>query len=261
MTSTREPALEAPAHGGNAAPAWRRILRHGGYETSMMMRNGEQLVLAVVLPLLALVALEFLSVLDGLAERRIDVAAPGVLALCVMSTAFTGQGIATGFDRRYGVLRFLSTTPLGRGGLVFGKALAVAAVLAIQIVVVGGTAALMGWRPAVGGIGTGVLLLLLGAATFTSLGLLIAGTVRAEATLAITNLVWILLAAGGGVLIPGSRMPGLLEPLVQLLPSAALGDGLRAALVDGAFPAGQLLALGAWTVVAGFAATKWFKWN
>ncbi|GHD01537.1 ABC transporter permease [Zhihengliuella salsuginis] len=251
----------APAAPSNAASVAQRILRHGGYETTLMLRNGEQLVLAVVLPLLALVALTFVDLLDGVASSRIEAAAPGVLALCVMSTAFTGQGIATGFDRRYGVLTFLSTTPLGRVGLIFGKALAVLAVLAVQLVVVGGTALLMGWRPDPLGTLIGLGLLLAGAAAFTSLGLLIAGTVRPEATLAITNLAWILLAAAGGILIPGSHLPGVLPDIVQVLPSAALGDAMRAALIDGTVATGSVVVLLAWAAVAGTAATRWFKWT
>lgn len=251
----------APDSGSNAAPLARRILRHGRYETAAMLGNGEQLVLAVVLPLLALFGLTFTDILEGVATHRIDAATPGVLALCVMSTAFTGQGISTGFDRRYGVLRFLATTPLGRAGLIFGKALAVLAVLVIQIVLVGGTALFLGWRPELAGLPTAVVLLVLGAAAFTSLGLLIAGTVRPEATLAITNLAWILLAAGGGILIPGSRLPGMLSDIVAVLPSSALGDALRDALIGGTMNFGACLILLAWTIAAGLAATRWFKWN
>lgn len=246
---------------GNAAPQLARILHQGKYEAATMLRNGEQLVLAVVLPLLALFGLTFTRILDDVAENRIDAAAPGVLALCVMSTAFTGQGIATGFDRRYGVLRFLSTTPLGRAGLVFGKALAVLAVLLIQVVLIGGTALLLGWHPAPWGLPLAAVLLTLGAAAFTSLGLLVAGTARPEATLAITNLVWILFAAVGGIMIPSGNLPAVLQPVVDALPSAALGDAMRAALMDGAFDGASFLILVVWTIVGGFAATRWFKWN
>ncbi len=112
-----------------------------------MLRNGEQLILAVVLPLLAMVGLTVTPLLDGFGASRINVAVPGILALCAMSTAFTGQGISTGFDRRYGVLRFLSTTPLGRTGLIAGKVLAVLAVLALQVLVVTAVALPLGWQP------------------------------------------------------------------------------------------------------------------
>ncbi|WP_026550450.1 ABC transporter permease [Arthrobacter sp. Br18] len=243
-----------------ATPLASRVLRHGGYEAAAMLRNGEQLVLAIVLPLLVLAGLVLTPLLDGYAAPRIDIAAPGVLALCTMSTAFTGQGIATGFDRRYGVLRFLSTTPLGKSGLIFGKACAVAVVLALQLVVIGGTALLMGWRPDAGGLAPAVLLLALGSAAFTALGLLVAGTLRPEATLAVTNLVWILLAAAGGIVLPATQLPAA-EPIVGLLPSAALGDGLRSALIEGQFNLLSCVLLLIWAAAASLAAVRWFKWS
>ncbi len=252
---------EAGTDRGTAASLPVRVLRHGSYEALAMLRNGEQLVLAIVLPLLALTALVITPLLDPYGPSRIDIAAPGVLALCTMSTAFTGQGIATGFDRRYGVLRFLSTTPLGRSGLILGKAVAVAGVLAVQLVVIGGAAALMGWSPRAEGILPAAVLLLVGSAAFTALGLLVAGTLRPEATLAVTNLVWILLAAAGGVIIPAASLPAAAEPFVAVLPSSALGDGLRSALVDGALDPIACLVLLAWAALASLAAIRWFKWS
>lgn len=244
----------------------KRVALQSGYETMSMLRNGEQLILAIVLPLLALIGLVVTPLLDalvleGAADSRINIAAPGVLALCAMSTAFTGQGIATGFDRRYGVLRFLSTTPLGRTGLIAGKAAAVIAVLALQVLVIGTVAAFLGWRPEPAGIPAALLMLVLGAAAFTSLGLLVAGTVRPEATLAITNLLWILLAAGGGIVIPAAALPDELAAVVQVLPSGALGDALRDALLRGDFNFFAFLVLAGWTAVAGLAASRWFKWS
>ncbi|GAA3279358.1 ABC transporter permease [Paenarthrobacter aurescens] len=247
----------------NAGPASlpRRIIQQGRYETITMLRNGEQLILAIVLPLMALVGLAVTPLLDGLGGSRVDLATPGILALCAMSTAFTGQGIATGFDRRYGVLRFLSTTPLGRGGLIAGKILAVLVVLLFQVLVVGAVAGLLGWQPRPEAWLPGLGLLVLGAAAFTALGLLVAGTVRPEATLAITNLLWILLGALGGIVVPAERLPGLLQGIVQFLPSGALGQALRDAFLLGVVPFPAVLILLLWTLVAGAAAIRWFKWN
>ncbi|MFF1830922.1 ABC transporter permease [Paenarthrobacter sp. NPDC058040] len=247
----------------NAGPASlsRRILQQGKYETVTMLRNGEQLILAIVLPLMALIGLAVTPLLDGLGGSRVDIATPGILALCAMSTAFTGQGIATGFDRRYGVLRFLSTTPLGRGGLIAGKILAVLVVLSLQVVVVAVVAGFLGWHPHAGGWLPGLLLLVLGAASFTALGLLVAGTVRPEATLAITNLLWILLGALGGIVVPAERLPALAQNIVHFLPSGALGQALRDAFLQGVVAWPAVLVLLLWTLVAGAAAIRWFKWN
>jgi ABC-2 type transport system permease protein len=255
--SPASPPASAPA----AAPLLRRILLQGKYESLTMIRNGEQLILAVVLPLLALVGLTVTPFLDGLGASRINVAVPGILALCAMSTAFTGQGISTGFDRRYGVLRFLSTTPLGRVGLIAGKVLAVLVVLTLQIGVVTAAAVPLGWQPPAAGWLPGISLLVLGAAAFTALGLLVAGTVRPEATLAITNLLWILLGALGGIVIPAVRLPDAAQAVVHYLPSGALGEALREAFLHGTLNGGAALILLAWTILGGAAAIRWFKWN
>lgn len=245
----------------SASPLAMRVLQHGRYETLAMLRNGEQLVLAIVLPMLALAAIAATPFLDALGAPRLSTGTPGVIALCVLSTAFTGQGIATGFDRRYGVLRFLSTTPLGRSGLILGKILAVGAVLALQVVVICTTAVLLGWEPTLAGVLPALLMLIPGIAAFTALGLLIAGTLRPEATLAVTNLAWILLAAVGGTIIPRSTLPEAVQPIVGILPSAALGDGLRAALAAGTFDFLSFALLSGWAVVVGLAAVRWFKWS
>ena len=194
MTAPALPTATTPRP--EPASLARRVAAQARYETRAVLRNGEQLLLLVILPLMALVALTLTDLLDAAVPAgasRVDVAVPGVLALCVLSNAFSGQGIQTGFDRRYGVLRFLSTTPLGRGGLIAGKLLAIVAVLVVQYVLVAALGAALGWRPDAATVLVSVPVLLLGAAAFTGLGLLLAGTVRAEATLAVTNLVWVLL--------------------------------------------------------------------
>ena len=255
------PAPAPATLGSEPSPLFRRILLQGRYETVTMLRNGEQLILAVILPLMALIGLAVTPLLDGLGFSRVNIAVPGILALCAMSTAFTGQGIATGFDRRYGVLRFLSSTPLGRTGLIAGKILAVLAVLVIQVLVVSAVALPLGWRPSLAGLLPGLLLLVLGAAAFTSLGLLVAGTVRPEATLAITNLLWILLGALGGIVLPAERLPALAQAVVHFLPSGALGQALRDAFLTGTVNVFSVFILLLWTALAGAAAARWFKWN
>ncbi|MGA7206328.1 MAG: ABC transporter permease [Specibacter sp.] len=250
---------DAPA--GRPASLTRRVLNQGRYEAGTMLRNGEQLVLMIVMPLLGLIALAVTPILDGMGNSRINIATPGILALCALSTAFTGQGIATGFDRRYGVLRFLSTTPLGKAGLIAGKVIAVLVALAIQVVIISTVAAFMGWRPPVAGVLLGIPLLILGAVTFTALGLLIAGTVRPEATLAITNLGWILFAALGGIVLPSSKFSATMAGIVDWLPSGALGTLMRAALLESRLDVFAIVILLAWAVAGTVAAIKWFKWN
>lgn len=178
-----------PAPEGNAQPLISRVLAQGRYETVTALRNGEQLLVSIILPLLALFGTVWTGLLDTHETRGIDIAVPGVLALAVLSSAFTGQGIATSFERRYGVLAYLSTTPLGPAGLLLGKALSVLALLVVQVSVIGGVGLALGWRPDLAGLPWTILFLACGAGAFTALGLLIAGTTKPEATLALTNLL------------------------------------------------------------------------
>lgn len=246
-----------------ASPA-KRYLSQGKFETLSMLKNGEQLMVLLIFPLLGLLALAWTKILDPYAAElgttRLTLAVAGVLTLCIMSTALTGQGIATGFDRRYGVLKFMSTTPLGRGGLLAGKAIAVMTVIALQFVLVTLVALLLGWHFDVHLFET-IPSVVLGAAAFTSLGLLIAGTVRAEATLAIVNVVWVLLGAVGGSLLPAETLPRFIQWLPGILPSGALGESMRSIMTDNGIPLLPQVILLVWTVLAGFGVLKFFKWT
>jgi ABC-2 type transport system permease protein len=243
-----------------AAPVARRILAQARFDARSMLRNGEQLLLTVILPLLVLIGLSRSTVVDLGDGPRINLAAPGVLALALISTSFTGQAIATGFDRRAGLLRLLGTTPLGRTGLIAGRVGAVLSVQVIQVLLLGTAGVLLGWRPDPAGLLPAVLAGLLGTAAFVSLGLLLAGTLRAEAVLAAANLIWVLLLAGGGVVLATNRL-GPVGPIVQWLPSGALGDALRTSLASGNWPWLDLAVLAGWAVLAGTATVRWFNWD
>lgn len=243
-----------------AAPARARVLAQGRFEAMTLLRNGEQLLVSIILPAMALVGLVSTQVPDLGDSPRVDIAAAGTLALAVASTAFTGQAISTAFDRRNGVLRFLGTTPLGRGGLLGGKAIAVAVVLAIQLLVLGTIAAVLGWRPALGGLAPALVSVALGAVAFVALALLIAGTLRAEAVLAVANLLWVVFL-GLGLLLPTAVLPGPIGTVAAFLPSGALGDAMRASLVHGAWPRGPWLVLIGWGLVAGLLARRTFRFT
>jgi ABC-2 type transport system permease protein len=236
-------------------------VRQALLETKLLLRNGEQLVLALVVPLGLVLAAAFIPYLDGDRAERLAFAVPGTIALAVMSTAFTSLAIATGFERRYGVLRFLGSTPLGRGGLMVGKTLAVLLVEAGQLVLVCGLGLALGWEPH-GDPLVVVLLVLLGTAAFAALALLLSGALRAEATLALANLVFLLLLLGSGMAFPLDDVPDGARSALELLPSTALADGLRAVLADGqAVPTKAIVVLVVWAVTAGAAALATFRWE
>src|SRR5262245_3886000 len=236
----------APSPG--AAPMPRMVRAQATMETRLLLRNGEQLVLAVVIPLIVLFAgvygAEHFSLDLG---DPVQVFTPGVLALAVMSTSFTSLAIATGFERRYGVLKRLGSTPLPRTGLLLGKVLALFAVELLQFVVIGAAALAAGWHPTLtpASVAGALLVVLTGTAAFASLGLLLAGMLRAEATLAAANLIYVVLLIGGAVVVPASAYGGAGWAL-EHLPSGALGQGLREALSAGQVPWLHIVVLLLW---------------
>jgi len=252
----------APAPG--AAPLRTMVLAQARMETKLLLRNGEQLLLAVVIPLIVLVGgIEAAKHLDhNFADTPVNTLTPGVLALAIMSTSFTSLAIATGFERRYGVLKRLGASPLPRVGLLAGKVGALLLVEVLQALVIGVAAKLLGWTPSLtvtGLIGV-VATALVGTAAFAALGLLVAGTLRAEATLALANLIYLLLMAGGAVVLPPSSYGGF-GKVAELLPSGALGSGMRDAFLDGSFPAVHLVVLAVWAGVAAALTVRTFKWE
>jgi ABC-2 type transport system permease protein len=181
-----------------------------------------------------------------------------------MSTAFTSQAIATGFERRYGVLKRLGATPLERRGLIGAKTLAVLAVEVLQVILIVVVSLASGWQPHAGGgaVLWVLLLVLAGTAAFSGLALLLAGTLRAEATLAGANLLYLVFLGLGGIVFPLARFPAGARPGLRLLPGGALSDGLRAVLQHGGgLPVRDLLVLCAWAVVAIALAVRTFRWE
>ncbi|WP_369388520.1 ABC transporter permease [Streptomyces sp. CG1] len=244
-----------------AAPLPRMIAAQGVLETKMLLRNGEQLLLTVVIPTLLLALFSSVDIVDTGKGKAVDFLAPGILALAVMSTAFTGQAIATGFERRYGVLKRLASSPLPRWGLMAAKTVSVLVTEVLQVILLTAIAFALGWSPH-GNPGAVLLLLVLGTAAFSGLGLLMAGTLKAEATLAAANLVFLLLLVGGGVIVPLDKFGPAAQHLLGLLPISALSGGLRDVLQHGAgMPWADLGILALWAVVGLAAAGRFFRWE
>jgi ABC-2 type transport system permease protein len=242
------------------APGRRMLGAQTRMEVRLLARNAEQLLLTVVIPTVVLVLFATAPVAD-LPDPRVDFLVPGVLALAVLSTAFTGQAIATGFERRYGVLQRLATTPLTRATLLLAKTSAVAAVEVAQVALLVVVGLALGWSPH----GSPLLvaaLLVLGTVAFSGLGLLLAGTLRAEATLAAANLLFLLLLVLGGVVFPLSDFGDGLRRVLELLPISALTDGLRHVLRGGGgVPIRDWVTLAVWGGGSILLASRTFRWS
>lgn len=250
---------------GRAAPTATVIRSQAGLEWRLLMSNGEQVLLTLIIPLVLLVGLtitDFVSLGVGGRAAKLDLLVPGIMALAVMSSAFTALAIATGFDRRGEAIKFLGTTPLSRTGLLAAKVLAVLGVQVIQLTVIALVGALLGWIPN-HAAPWAILVIMLGTAAFASWGFAMAGVLRAEATLALANAIYLILLLAGGVIVPASRFPEPVAAVVSYLPSAALADGLRAAMGSGdiAVVLSSLAILAVWTVVGSVIVHRTFRWT
>lgn len=249
------PGTFTPAPG--TGRRWAMLYAQARTETLLALRNGEQVLLTLLIPLALLIGLTVLTAIP-IAEPRIDSLTPRIIALAIMSSAFTSQAIALGFDRRYGVLKRLAATAIPRWLIVAGRLAAAAAVVVIQIVVLGVVAAAFGWHPHPAGIGAAVLLVVLGTLAFGALGVLLGGSLRAEIVLALANVIWFVLVLAAGATIATSAHDSVGAAIV--LPSTALAQGLYSALGNGTTPLWQpVVVLVAWGAVATLAATRTTK--
>jgi ABC-2 type transport system permease protein len=244
-----------------ASPRSQMLAAQTAMEFRLLLRNGEQVGLTLVIPLLLLFFFNLPLLYSVGAGPRIAVVAPSIIALAIMSAAFTGLAIGTGFERKYAVLKRLGATALPRSVLLAGKTLAVLLIEVVQVVLICGLGLILGWHPH-GDPLLALLLVALGTAAFGGLGLLVAGTLRAEVTLAAANLIWLILLFAGGIAIPLSKYPHAASEVLQYLPSAALSGGLHQVLQHGrGVPVHDLLTLLVWAAVALPAAARWFKWE
>jgi ABC-2 type transport system permease protein len=214
-----------------------------------------------VIPLGILVFFSKVDAINTTYKAPVDFLVPGVLALAVMSSAMVSLGIATGYERRYGVLKRLGSTPLSRGGLLSAKTLNVLALEVVQAAIIVLTGIALGWN-VTGGLVAALALLLIGTVAFAGIGMLMAGTLRAEANLALANGLFLVLLFLGGMAYPLAKLPDAIQTFAKALPAAALSETVRAVLTPGrSFPTGELVVLVVWAIAAPLAAAQWFRWE
>lgn len=228
-------------------------------EARLTLRRGENLLAMVGLPVAALGLFGTLGLAGG---HDLDSLVPGVLALALVASGLVNLGIATAFERGYGVLKRLGGSPLGRDGLIAAKIAVVGGIAVIQVVALLGVALAIGWRPGEGvsALGVGVAVIV-GSATFASLGLLIAGTLRAEATLVVANVLFLVALLLGGVLLPIRDLPGPLQAIASLSPVGALAQAFGSSLTDDAGSLGDLATVAVWGVAAALLTVRTFRWD
>jgi len=250
-----------PVAGGNAGSALRSTVAQVGMELRLLARRGENVFVTIVVPLVLLV---FFALVPAVDQGGIAFLVPGILALAIISTSLVNLGIATAFERSYGVLKRLGGSPLPRAGLIGAKIATVVVVEIAQVVLLAAVAALaFGWAPGAGASGVVcVAAFVLGTLAFAGLGLLMAGALRAEATLALANGLFLAFLLLGGIVLPIDHLPPLLADLARVLPAAALSEALRIGLgAQPGDPLGPLLLLAAWGAGATLLAARTFRWE
>lgn len=233
-------------------------------EVRMTVRRGETLLLTLGIPILLLVFFSETHVTTTPAGGRINFIAPGILALCVLSTSLVALSIATGFERSYGVLRRLHVTPLGQRRMIAAKIAGVFVTEIIQVVVLGLVADALHWRPhgGVGGAFEAALALLLGSAGCAGIGLLLAGRLRAEVNLAASNGLYLILLLVSGIVVPLTSLPAVVRHVALYLPSGAMADVLHSVLGHAAsVNSSDWWSLGAWALIAPLLAARTFRFD
>ncbi len=237
----------------------RAVAAQSRVELVLTLRRGESLVVSILIPVGILVFFTKVEVVNNLKDP-VQFLVPGVLALAVMSTAMVSLGIATGYERRYGVLKRLGSTPLSRAGLLAAKTVSVLALELLQAIILLGVGAALGWQNE-GSLAAAVGLLLIGTVAFAGIGLFFAGVLRAEANLAVANALFLGLLFVGGMAYPLDKLPSALQTFARALPAAALSDTVRQALSPGSISLGAFLTLLGWAIGMPILAARTFRWE
>lgn len=260
--NTDQKNVVIPLAGTRTASFTHQILAQTHVELLLTLRRGESVLITLIVPALLLIFFASLNIVPTSNGHAVNFLLPGILALAVMATGMVSLGIATAYERYYGVLKRLGASPLPRSGLILAKVISVLVLEVIQVIILVGVAIILyGWRPA-GSPPLALLMMILGTVTFSALGLAMAGTVRAEVTLAGANGLYLLFLLLGGGILPLSHLPTPLAAFAQLLPAAALTQALQATMTNGApFPVFPLLVLAIWTIIILLVAIRAFKWE
>ena len=232
-------------------------------ELRLTARRAENVLVTAVIPAVVLVFFASVDLVGEIADDPLAFLVPGALTLAIVAASLVNLGIATAYERHYGVLKRLGGSPLTRTGLLIAKVATVTVVESLQIILLLAIATWLGWQA---GPGASAVVFIgawaLGTAAFAGLGLLLAGSLRAEATLALTNAAFIACLLLGGIVVPVDQLPAPLAALAGLLPAAALSDAFRAALGSGADDVARSFAiLAAWAVGAVALAARTFRWE
>src|SRR2546423_4639030 len=205
-----------------AAPLIRQILIQTQYELLLTLRRGENVLVTLIVPVMLLIFFASLNIVPTVNGSAINFLLPGILALAVMAAGMVNLGIATAYERHYGVLKRLGASPLSRSGLIIAKVISILVLEVVQVILVVGVAVtLYGWQPA-GSPLLAILVMALGTVTFAAIGLAMAGALRAEIPLAGANALFLPFVLLGGGIPPLCHLPSPAASIAQFLSAPGL---------------------------------------
>lgn len=262
MATQTTTSVDNDTNVGKAASPVRQILVQTRYELLLTARRGENVFVTLIVPIALLIFFASLNIIPPVNGNAVNFLLPGILALAIIAAGMVNLGIATAYERYYGVLKRLGSSPLSRSGLITAKIISILLLEVVQVILLVGVAILCyGWKP-VGSPLLALIVIILGTITFSALGLAMAGALRAEMTLAGANALFLVFILLGGGILPLSHLPGPLAALAQILPAAALTSALQQTMIgSGPFPTASFITLIIWAVIILVVAIRTFKWE
>lgn len=245
------------------ASALHQIATQTAYELLLTARRGENVLVTLIIPVMLLIFFASLNIIP--AEGNVSPAAfllPGIIAIAIIAAGMVNLGIATAYERYYGVLKRLGSSPLSRSALIAAKIISILLLEIVQVILLVAIAALFFHWQMAGSLPLTLLTIILGTITFSALGLALAEALRAEMTLAGANALFLLFLILGGGILPLSHLPTPLAALAEILPSTALTQALQQSMNGGtAFPVQPLLTLLVWTIIILAVTLRTFRWE
>lgn len=237
-------------------------------ELRLTATNAESLLLIAGIPLMLLLFFGSVDVLptDSVVDDPIDFLVPGVLALAVMSTSFVNLAISTGFDRHYGILKRLGSTPLTRLELLAAKVVTLVAVQAVQLTAIVLLGAALGWPgtspDVIPAFATVAGAALIATVAFAGLGFILAGSLSGLGVLAAANALYLALLLASGMVFPLDQFGSTARSISELLPSTALAEILHGTLRStDAAPGSAWVVLVLWALITPAVAARRFDWS
>jgi ABC-2 type transport system permease protein len=199
----------------------------------------------------------------------------GMIASGLMITSFQSLAIQIAIERDDGTLHRLAGTPMPKGSFFLGKIILVVVTAAVQTMLLLIAGALLFGLDLPNSLDRWVTftwLSLLGAATFTLLGIAASSVPRSgRSASAVISPIVIVAQFISGVFFVYSDLPPWMQHIAAVLPLKWLTQGMRSVFLPDSFaahePAGSwehgrtALVLIAWGIVGAFLAMRTFRWH